>query len=130
MTSEQQTLLDEMKNNSLLAKQGKFEYNDPKAGKKYELLCYLESEINRLHSFDKVRDTRNSKQRVANDQVLKAFGNAKQELGEVKAFTNSLLFYLLRYKDDSSFVSNVLTDVLTMPEYAEARSILGWGDKQ
>lgn len=88
MTEEEYILLQEMKDNCT---NPNVKYKDPKRQDKYKLLCKLENAYQKYGKWDMNKDTRNSRQRVANHQVLKELCTTREDMGILKLYTQSLL---------------------------------------
>lgn len=101
MTEKEYILLQEMKDNCIDAvnKSSTMTYIDSKAQEKYDLLCKLEHIAEVQGKWDINKDTRNSRQRVANAQCLKELSKTREDLGYLKAWTTRLLNDLNKLSD-------------------------------
>lgn len=107
MTENEYILLNEMIDNCKNA-QG---YDDPKREMKYQMLLKVLSIVEKEGKWDTNKDTRNSRQRIANYQVLKQLRQTAEDLGYLKGYTYQLLTALKEQTDKDSLEYN---DVLYM----------------
>lgn len=107
MTENEYILLNEMIDNCKNA-QG---YDDPKREMKYQMLLKVLSIVEKEGKWDTNKDTRNSRQRIANYQVLKQLRQTAEDLEYLKGYTYQLLTALKEQTDKDSLEYN---DVLYM----------------
>lgn len=101
MTEQDYILLNEMIDNCKNA-QG---YDDPKREQKYQMLNKVLSIVEKEGKWDTNKDTRNSRQRIANYQVLKQLQQVSEDLGLLKHYTRHLLTEL----QNASLIQNSTT---------------------
>lgn len=133
MTEQDYVLLNEMIDNCKNAQ----EYNDPKREAKYQMLTKVLSIVEKEGKWDTNKDTRNSRQRIANYQVLKQLRQVSEDLGYLKAYTESLLKALeiqtdkdcLDYNDvlymKSSDIDNMYAE-FTSDKYKKALDLIDY----